>query len=392
MKKTLDSTKSFAASSALLLASAAEPEQVREDFSDGPLRIRSQEILQQRRHESRYIPSVPFAVLDAPNLVDNYYTQALSWSPTNKLLAVALGSRVYTSNRFSSPPGVSLVCDMSFLGRDSVTSVRWLNDRRLAVATKLGYTKVIHNIDEKQNFSCLLGHDGRIGTLDWSSSSGILTSGGHDKVIQHYDLRLPNPVVRRISLGAGEICRVKWSENGQLAVGTNEGRVYIFDGTNEKPLFSLSPSPGKTPAVGALAWSPHTSGLLCTGNGTTGNMIHFWDTKTKAMKEEVDTGSQVCDIVWSRTSDELVSAHGFGTKPPYNCLNVWKHGTRGRPTERMATLKGHTYRALHLALSPDSVVSASGDETLRFWSVFPPSKEPKASLRRSLLDPTAFTR
>lgn len=41
--------------------------------------------------------------------------------------------------------------------------------------------------------------------------------------------------------------------------------------------------------------------------------------------------------------------------------------------------QGHMMRVLYLAVSPDglTIVSGAGDETLRFWAVFPPcgSKE-----------------
>lgn len=40
---------------------------------------------------------------------------------------------------------------------------------------------------------------------------------------------------------------------------------------------------------------------------------------------------------------------------------------------KVITLTGHTYRVLYLALSPDgqTIVTGAGDETLRFWNVFP---------------------
>lgn len=36
-------------------------------------------------------------------------------------------------------------------------------------------------------------------------------------------------------------------------------------------------------------------------------------------------------------------------------------------------MTGHTFRVLYLAMSPDgsTVVTGAGDETLRFWRVFP---------------------
>ena len=41
--------------------------------------------------------------------------------------------------------------------------------------------------------------------------------------------------------------------------------------------------------------------------------------------------------------------------------------------EKIATLTGHTYRVLFLSISPDgeTIVTGAGDETLRFWKVFP---------------------
>ena len=43
--------------------------------------------------------------------------------------------------------------------------------------------------------------------------------------------------------------------------------------------------------------------------------------------------------------------------------------------KKIADLRGHTSRVLHLALSPDgtTVASAAADETLRFWKVFQPT-------------------
>ena len=53
--------------------------------------------------------------------------------------------------------------------------------------------------------------------------------------------------------------------------------------------------------------------------------------------------------------------------------------SRKYPTmAKMATLTGHTYRVLYLSVSPDgsTIVTGAGDETLRFWQVFPgPQKE-----------------
>jgi len=44
--------------------------------------------------------------------------------------------------------------------------------------------------------------------------------------------------------------------------------------------------------------------------------------------------------------------------------------------QKIATLTGHTFRVLYLAMSPegDTIVTGAGDETLRFWNAFPSVK------------------
>lgn len=41
--------------------------------------------------------------------------------------------------------------------------------------------------------------------------------------------------------------------------------------------------------------------------------------------------------------------------------------------EKIETLTGHTFRVLYLAMNPDgtTIVTGAGDETLRFWNIFP---------------------
>ena len=53
-----------------------------------------------------------------------------------------------------------------------------------------------------------------------------------------------------------------------------------------------------------------------------------------------------------------------------------------------ATLTGHTLRVRYLAMSPDgqTIVTGAGDETLRFWNVFPGPKQGSASDTSSMLD------
>lgn len=61
----------------------------------------------------------------------------------------------------------------------------------------------------------------------------------------------------------------------------------------------------------ALAWSPHQHGLLASGGGTADRCIRFWNTLTGTQLDCVETGSQVCNLLFSKNINELTSTHGY---------------------------------------------------------------------------------
>ncbi|XP_060089075.1 fizzy-related protein homolog [Heteronotia binoei] len=127
-------------------------------------------------------------------------------------------------------------------------------------------------------------------------------------------------------------------------------------------------------AVKAIAWSPHQHGLLASGGGTADRCIRFWNTLTGQPLQCIDTGSQVCNLAWSKHANELVSTHGYSQ----NQILVWKYPS----LTQVAKLTGHSYRVLYLAMSPDgeAIVTGAGDETLRFWNVFSKTRSTKESV------------
>ncbi len=205
------------------------------------------------------------------------------------------------------------------------------------------------------------GHSARVGSLSWNNH--IVSSGGRDSIIINHDVRVRKHDIQTMQ-GAHdqEICGLKWSPDGsQLASGGNDNLMCVWELGQDEPRLKRAEH---TAAVKALAWCPWQSNLLASGGGTNDRKIRFWNTSTGACLNMVDTHSQVCSLLWSKHSKELVSSHGFSQ----NQLCVWKYPSM----TRVAELTGHTSRVLHMAMSPDgtTVVSAAGDETLRFWKVF----------------------
>ena len=159
-----------------------------------------------------------------------------------------------------------------------------------------------------------------------------------------------------------EICGLRWSPNNfLLASGGNDNKISLFDLKKNGELAKLH---NHTAAVKALAFSPQNPALLISGGGSSDRCIRKWNLNTLTEEDVIDTGSQVCNLLVSKTSEEIVSTHGFSL----NQINVLKL----KNLEKIGTLLGHSMRVLYLAGSPDgeNVVTGTGDETLRFWNVF----------------------
>lgn len=297
--------------------------------------------------------------LDAPNLIDDYYLNLVDWSCKN-VLAVALNDSVYLWRE----DNVQRLCSLD--DENFVTSLSWSFDGScLAVGTHGAEVQLwdVQRMSLVRNFS---GHTLRVGSLAWNGH--MLSSGSRDTYIINHDVRLGAHRVGALNAHTQEVCGLRWSRDGStLASGGNDNLLNIWDVRHTTaPRFSLTEH---VAAVKALAWSPFQSTLLASGGGTADRTIRFWNTMTGTCINTIDTQSQVCALLWGRNR-ELVSAHGFSQ----NQICVWQYPQMTKTVE----LRGHTSRVLHLALSPDgtTIVSAAGDETLRFWRALRGSPSP----------------
>ncbi|KAI3375034.1 hypothetical protein L3Q82_021550 [Scortum barcoo] len=327
-------------------------------YSLSPVSSNSQKLLlRSPRKPTRKISKIPFKVLDAPELQDDFYLNLVDWSSLN-VLSVGLGTCVYLWSACTSQ--VTRLCDLSVEG-DSVTSVGWSERGNLvAVGTHKGYVQIWDAAAGKK-LSVLEGHTARVGALAWNADQ--LSSGSRDRVILQRDIRAP-PLQseRRLQGHRQEVCGLKWSTDHQLlASGGNDNKLLVWNHSSVLPVQQYTEH---LAAVKAIAWSPHQHGLLASGGGTADRCIRFWNTLTGQPLQCTDTGSQVCNLAWSKHTNELVSTHGYSQ----NQILVWKYPS----LTQVAKLTGHSYRVLYLAMSPDgeAIVTGAGDETLRFWNVF----------------------
>jgi hypothetical protein len=376
------------------------------------------------------INQTPERILDAPQLIDDYYLNLIDWSSEN-ILAVCLGTSVYLWNG-NTYETLQLMTDI-----DNICSVNWMNSGNcLAIGLK-GGNIVLWDAVKMQQIRNMSGHSDRVCSLSWNSY--LLSSGSKDTKIFNHDVRLRNQLVHKLSGHSQEVCALKWSFDGSLlASGGNDNLLCIWDinmiGTNNSNRFtnnnlysaqtgSISnstnglfhirnnnllnndidveiPYPHNTSsiwniieendeininpnnynsicneifpkyvftqheaAVKALAWCPWQKGLLASGGGAKDKSIKFWNTDTGSLINSVETGSQVCSLIWDKHEKEIISSHGYSKHQ----ISIWKYPSMNKITE----LNGHMSRVLYLSISPDgcSIVSGAGDETLRFWKI-----------------------
>ncbi|CAL0317675.1 unnamed protein product [Lupinus luteus] len=309
----------------------------------------------------RKVPKTPHKILDAPSLQDDFYLNLVDWSSQN-VLAVGLGTSVYLWSASNSK--VTRLCDLG--PHDGVCSVQWTKEGSyISIGTCLGQVQIWDGTRCKR-VRTLGGHQTRTGVLAWNSR--ILASGSRDRNILQHDMRVSNDYINQLVGHKSEVCGLKWSsDDRELASGGNDNQLLVWNQHSKQPALRLTEH---TAAVKAISWSPHQSNLLASGGGTADRCIRFWNTTNGHQLNYIDTGSQVCNLAWSKNVNELVSTHGYSQ----NQIMVWKYPSLAKVT----TLTGHSMRVLYLAMSPDgqTIVTGAGDETLRFWNIFPSMKAP----------------
>jgi len=331
---------------------------------------------QSSKKVARHIPQAPERILDAPDIINDYYLNLVDWSSNNHL-AVALGAHVYLWN--AATGDIHQLCQLGG-EEDYVASVKWVEEGSyLALGTSTGNIQ-LWDVEQSRMLRVLEGLDSRVASLSWNK--WLLAGGSRSGQIQQSDTRVASHVLASVQAHSQEVCGLSWAPDGKyLASGGNDNVLNIWPTqlnslhTSNTPLHSLT---SHQAAVKALAWCPWQSNILASGGGTADRTIKIWNASNGQMLSSTDTKSQVCSLVWANEYRELVSSHGYVN----NEIIIWKYPTM----EKTAELLGHTERVLHLSLSPDgsTVMSAGADETLRLWRCFAPDPNKKKEARNKI--------
>ena len=338
----------------------------------------------------RKIPKTPVRILDAPNLVDDYYLNLLDWGKEN-IIAVALSEELYLWNDNNAKSTLLMSYENNNTSSDDsnnniITSLSWMqNGLYLGIGFPDG---IIHlwDINKKIKLREIEAHNKRVSCLSWNNN--ILSSGSKDAYIKNFDIRLKYPEISKIKKHKQEICSLRYSIEGDLlASGGNDNMAYIWDvrnlknnifnfllneNNNNNNPYEIKPYSINNlhqAAVKAMNWCPWKRHVLATGGGSKDKSIKIYSCDCNKLIRNINTGSQVCALVWNEKEKEIISSHGYNK----NQIIFWNY----EKNKKICELKGHMNRVLYMTKSPDEIFicTGSGDETLRFWKINDERKE-----------------
>ena len=225
---------------------------------------------------ARPVPTKPSRILDAPDIVDDYYLNLLSWSSSN-VLAVALANNVYLWNAATNEVSELLQLEQG----DCVTSVSWApGGSHLCVGTDSAAVQ-LWDASRMALVRSMRGHTARVGSLAWNpvfcgvplflpslslslrgdgvdatstdaapapgarlpeitpstrrrcdvtQVSRCVNSGSRDALVLQHDARARQHRTATLVGHQQEVCGLSWSADGAtLASGGNENYLCLWD-------------------------------------------------------------------------------------------------------------------------------------------------------------------
>ena len=309
--------------------------------------------IQKKRGKTKPIPDRPFKILEAPELTDDFYSNILDWSCQNQL-AVCLNNIIYLMD-MQTYNNTKLYHAYDC---ESITSIKFNKEGdKLIFGNIIGQLSV-WDLNKQKEINSFTTHNDRIAALDWKD---VVISGSRDHQIIASDFRLENPSIAVFKSHLSEVCQLKYSsfDNKTFASGGNDNKVLVWSLHNTIPIMSERHSS----CIKALAWSKTQHNMLYSGGGIQDGIIKKWNVNTKELVHQKETNSQICSLLTSQWSNNIISTHGY----PYNEISIW----HGNSLKNLDSLTSHTERILHTCFSHDDrvLVTGSCDDTLQFWQI-----------------------
>jgi polyadenylation factor subunit 2 len=223
----------------------------------------------------------------------------------------------------------------------------------------------------------LFGHGWDVKSVHWHPHKGLLVSGGKDQTVKFWDPRA-GACLSTLNAHKNTVTRVRWNKSGNLmASASRDQLIKIWD---LRMMRELQTFKGHKREVTTVAWHPFCENLIASGSFD-GN-IDYW----VAGMTDIEPQAQVCgahdkciwDLAWHPLGHMIVSASEDNT------ARFW---ARNRPGDEM----NDKYNALqlpeekrkdaltNLAEAADRAPSRWGRVPTVLQGFIPPSEEEEAA-------------
>lgn len=205
----------------------------------------------------------------------------------------------------------------------------------------------------------LQGHQGAVKAVAFHPQQpALLASGSHDRTIRLWDTQTQQEV--RVLTGHTQaVNAIAFSSDGQLLVsGSSDKTIKLWQVETGTCWATLS---GHRLAVNALAFDCN-QGTLRVASGSSDATLRLWDVESRTCQRSLTGHTQAIRTLAIGPAGEIASAGEDRT------IRLWT------PTgDEMQTLPGHPWTITNLVFieAGTTLVSASWDQTLKFWSLPP---------------------
>ncbi|KAK6438173.1 hypothetical protein LTR95_005628 [Oleoguttula sp. CCFEE 5521] len=294
----------------------------------------------------RRIPTIPYRVLDAPSLRDDFYCSLLAFSPTLSCLAVGLGPHVYLwseprgttpTNMYTASQGASHVTSLSFsssqggkavlaIGRADGKITLWspvdpavkLQTHQPAPVSCVSFRPTTSRRRSLRD-SCtfvdteeLLAGD-EVGNVylyavEWPTQEQRDIFDWHGSITLLAKITCHNQQI----CGMAKVLKTPPSVLGPVRPAraahpefiSTDTIIQILPGEQARS-FALNA------ACKAIAFAPWNPTLLAAGGGSNDRCIHLFSTATGAKLATLDCYAQVTSIVFNANRKEFAATFGF---------------------------------------------------------------------------------
>lgn len=331
--------------------------------------------------------NLPYRLLDAPLLRNDYYANLISWSHLCGRVAVGLGTEVYL---WHEDEGASLLHVRDNRSAILCVAFNTINDFLLIgcrngmiyiadaprdhILAKYDHRALRGSGTQESGICSALWIPNRKDLFVFGDESGATTVLGLKTTEKGYELHS----LAELGGHFQQICGMTSPRNGsEIAVGCNDNSCSIWDISclqtfdwTQTAVLSLKHTLIHNAAVKAMAYCPWSPSLLATGGGSHDRTIRFWHTGTGTLIKKIPVHAQVTSIFWSRFNRQFVATFGFSDPGTGSLISVFTF-PQCELRVQVTSRAGLRFLSASQSANDGQVAVTSNDETVRFYEVWP---------------------